>query len=256
MNTNGNIYTIIYTTVIVVVVAGILAAAASFLKPSQQANIKAETISQMLQAAQFDTQGMNNVQKLDKYAEEIESAFIVDAQGAKVRDLGITRDGIELEDGLKAQNYAIAGKDGYTLGLPVYIFKGGVTLIPCYGAGLWGPVWGYVAFEPDRYTIAGVYFDHESETPGLGAKIKDEPWFREKFAGKTVEWGDTPAFRLEKDAEAGGATNAVDAITGATMTSKGLNEALNVWFAAYEKHMGNAAFFSMLENHAINAEEE
>ena len=107
------------------------------------------------------------------------------------------------------------------------------------------------AFQPDCHTIAGAFFDHESETPGLGAKIKDEPWFREKFAGKTVEWGDTPAFRLEKNAEAAGGTNAVDAITGATMTSKGLNEALNVWFGAYEKHVGAGALLHMLEEHAI-----
>lgn len=239
MNTNGNIYTIIYTTVIVVVVAGILAAAASFLKPSQQANIKAETISQMLQAAQFDTQGMNNVQKLDKYAEEIESAFIVDAQGAKVRDLGITRDGIELEDGLKAQNYAIAGKDGYTLGLPVYIFKGGVTLIPCYGAGLWGPVWGYLAIEPDGTTIKGAYFDHESETAGLGSRIKDDPAFRNQFVGKKIAWEELPLFEIVKGGAPEGKENAIDAITGATMTSKGLDAAISTWLAAYKPYFIN-----------------
>lgn len=239
MNTNGNIYTIIYTTVIVVVVAGILAAAASFLKPSQQANIKAETISQMLQAAQFDTQGMNNVQKLDKYAQEIESAFIVDAQGAKVRDLGITRDGIELEDGLKAQNYAIAGKDGYTLGLPVYIFKGGVTLIPCYGAGLWGPVWGYLAIEPDGTTIKGAYFDHESETAGLGSRIKDDPAFRNQFVGKKIAWEELPLFEIVKGGAPEGKENAIDAITGATMTSKGLDAAISTWLAAYKPYFIN-----------------
>ncbi len=239
MNTNGNIYTIIYTTVIVVVVAGILAAAASFLKPSQQANIKAETISQMLQAAQFDTQGMNNVQKLDKYAQEIESAFIIDAQGAKVRDLGITRDGIELEDGLKAQNYAIAGKDGYTLGLPVYIFKGGVTLIPCYGAGLWGPVWGYLAIEPDGTTIKGAYFDHESETAGLGSRIKDDPAFRNQFVGKKIAWEELPLFEIVKGGAPEGKENAIDAITGATMTSKGLDAAISTWLAAYKPYFIN-----------------
>ena len=133
-------------------------------------------------------------------------------------------------------------------------------MIPVYGAGLWGPVWGYIAFQPDGKTIAGAYFDHESETPGLGAKIKDEAWFREKFIGKTVEWGDAPAFRLEKNAEASGATNAVDAISGATMTSKGLNEAMNVWFDAYEKHLGIGAFFNALGDASLseiaNEEEE
>ena len=239
MNTNGNIYTIIYTTLIVVVVAGILAAAASFLKPSQQANIKAETISQMLQAAQFDTQGMNNVQKLDKYAEEIESAFIIDAEGNKLRDLGVTRDAIELEDGLKAQNYAIAGKDGYTVGLPVYIFKGGVTLIPCYGAGLWGPVWGYLAIEPDGTTIKGAYFYHESETAGLGSRIKDDPAFRAQLVGKKIAWEEVPLFEIVKGGAPEGRENAIDAITGATMTSKGLDAAISTWLAAYKPYFIN-----------------
>ena len=238
MNTNGNIYTIVYTTVIVVIVAGILAAAATFLKPSQQANIKAETISQMLQAAQFETAGMNNVQKLDKYAAEIDRAFTVDAQGAKVKDLDVSRGNIELEDGLKAQNYALAGKGGYTVGLPVYILKDGVTVIPCYGAGLWGPVWGYLALGSDLKTIAGAYFDHESETPGLGGKIKDDPSFRAQFKGKSIDFNDPKAaFSIVKGGAPAGKANAIDAISGATMTSKGLDEAINVWIEAYKSYL-------------------
>ena len=142
-------------------------------------------------------------------------------------------------DRLKPQDKAI--KAGGEVTLPVYVFRSGVSVIPVYGAGLWGPVWGYVAFQPDGKTIAGAYFDHESETPGLGAKIKDEAWFREKFAGRQVAFGSEPLFNLSKNAEATGAANAVDAITGATMTSKGLGEALNVWFKAYEKHFQNNA---------------
>ena len=236
MNTNGNIYTIVYTTLIVVVVAGILAAAATFLKPSQQANIKAETISQMLQAAQFETAGLSNAGKLDKYAEEIECAFVIDASGAKVRDLSVSRDNIQLIDNLKAQNYAIAGKGGYETGLPVYILKNGVTIIPCYGAGLWGPVWGYLAIEPDGCTIKGAYFDHESETAGLGSRIKDDPAFRTQFCGKKIAWGQKPSFEIIKGGAPEGQENAIDAITGATMTSRGLNAAINTWLAAYEPY--------------------
>ena len=239
MNTNNNIYTVVYTAIIVVVVAGILAFVASKLGPAQQANAKAETLRQMMSAAGIkptdEIYATRNADILQLYADNIQEAYTIGLDGEKNGELGITKDNIQLVDRFKPQDRAI--KDGGNATLPVYVFKSGKIVIPVYGAGLWGPVWGYVAFEPDRYTIAGVYFDHEGETPGLGAKIKDEPWFREKFAGKTVEWGDTPAFRLEKNAEASGAANAVDAITGATMTSKGLNDALNVWFAAYEKHM-------------------
>ena len=239
MNTNSNIYTIIYTTVIVVVVAGLLAAAATFLKPAQQANIKAETISQMLQAAQISTEGMNNAAKLDKYAEVIDRAFAVNAQGAKIRDLGTSRDNIELIDGLKAQNYAIAGKDGYELALPVYMFKDGTTVIPCYGAGLWGPVWGYLAIEPDGSTIKGAYFDHESETAGLGARIKDDPAFRARLVGKKIAWNTDKRFEIVRGGAPEGQENAIDAITGATMTSRGLDAAINTWLQVYEAYFSS-----------------
>lgn len=248
MNTNSNAYTVIYTALVVVVVAAVLAFTAMKLKPAQSANAKAETLRQMMSAAQIkptdELYATRNADILQLYADNIQEAYTIGMDGEKNGELSIEKSKIELVDNLKPQNKAI--KAGEEATLPVYIFKNGDVVIPIYGAGLWGPVWGYVAFQPDCHTIAGAYFDHESETPGLGAKIKDEAWFREKFIGKTVEWGDVPAFRLEKNAEAGGASNAVDAISGATMTSKGLNEALNVWFGAYEKHLGIGALFIAL----------
>ena len=262
MNTNSNAYTVIYTTLVVVVVAAVLAFTAMKLKPAQSANAKAETLRQMMSAAQIkptdELYATKNAGVLQLYADNIQEAYTIGLDGQKNGELSVSKDKIELVDNLKPQNKAI--KDGGEAKLPVYIFKSGVTVIPIYGAGLWGPIWGYVAFQPDCHTIAGAFFDHESETPGLGAKIKDEPWFREKFVGKTVEWGDSPAFRLEKNAETTGADNAIDAITGATMTSKGLNEALNVWFGAYEKHLGVGALFNALGGETLsetdNEEEE
>jgi NADH:ubiquinone oxidoreductase, Na(+)-translocating, C subunit len=236
MNTNSNAYTIIYSTIVVVLVAAILAFVSSLLKPMQTANIKAETISQMLKAAQFYTEdecgGMSNDQLLAAYSENIKEAFVINAEGAKVRDLATEKNSIELEDGLKAQDINIrAGKQE----LPVYVFnKDGktVTVVPVYGAGLWGPVWGYVALEDDLKTIAGAYFDHASETPGLGAKIKDDPSFRQKFIGKQLNVTADKVFEIKKGASADDA-NSVDAITGATMTSKGLSGALENWLKAY-----------------------
>ena len=262
MNTNSNVYTVIYTTVIVIVVAALLAFVSSKLGPAQDANAKAETLRQMMSAAGVkpteELYAAKNADILQLYADNIKEAYTIGLDGEKNGELSVSKDKIDLVSKLKPQHKAILAQGDVTL--PVYVFKSGKAVIPIYGAGLWGPVWGYIAFEPDLHTIAGAFFDHESETPGLGAKIKDEPWFREKFIGKTVEWGETPAFRLEKNAEASGASNAVDAITGATMTSKGLNEALGVWFKAYENHFGLGAFFNALEEHAIetttNTEEE
>ncbi len=239
MNTNSNVYTLIYTTLVVVAVAAVLAFTATKLRPAQDANAKAETLRQMMSAAQIrptdELYATRNADILQLYADNVEQAYTIGLDGSKNGTLSTDKARIELVDRLKPQDKAI--KEGSEATLPVYVFKNGVTVIPVYGAGLWGPVWGYVAFQPDHRTIAGVYFDHESETPGLGAKIKDEAWFREKFAGKTVAFGSEPRFDLSKNAETGGAANAVDAITGATMTSKGLGDALNVWFKAYENHL-------------------
>ena len=261
MNTNSNVYTVVYTTVIVVIVAAVLAFVAAKLGPAQEANAKAETLRQMMSAAQIkpteELYSSKNAEILQLYADNIEEAYTIGLDGSKNGTLSASKDKIELVDRLKPQNKAI--KYGGEATLPVYVFKSGITVIPVYGAGLWGPIWGYIAFQPDCRTIAGAYFDHESETPGLGAKIKDEAWFREKFKGKTVEFGSDAPFNLSKNAEATGASNAVDAITGATMTSKGLNEALNLWFNAYEKHLGLGAFLNAAasgEAQTTTAEEE
>ena len=244
MNTNSNTYTIIYTTIIVTLVAAILAFVSQGLKAKQEANEKADTISQMMTAAKFATkaelQKMGNTAVLAKYAEEIENAFTVNMDGKKVADLEL--DQVFSPKELKKQNYKI--KDGSDAEIPVFIFKNGVTVVPVYGAGLWGPVWGYIAFEPNSNAIKGAYFDHESETAGLGAKIKDDPEFQAEFNGEKADFSNANVFDIVK----GGAPknvdgtsiidNKIDAITGATMTSNGLDAAIDTWLGAYAAYFG------------------
>ena len=244
MNTNSNTYTVVYTTIVCVLVAAILAFVSQSLKPSQEANEKAETISQILTAAQFgeksEWQAKGNAAVLDFYKSNIAESIVINASGEKVSDLNAADAEIYTTSSLKAQNYNIKG--GKDLQLPVYKFSNGISVIPVYGAGLWGPVWGYIAFESDLNTIAGAYFDHESETPGLGGKIKDDPSFRAQFKGKSVDFADAKGiFNIVKGGAPEGKANAIDAITGATMTSKGLNEAINVWLEAYKSFLGSNA---------------
>ena len=238
MNTNSNVYTIVYTTVIVVIAAAILSIAAMALKPKQDANIKAETISQMLTAAGFsskeDLAKLGNDQVLEMYSQNIKTAFLIDAEGNKTGELETETGSIELQDNLKLENKNIQNGNP---SLPVYVFeKDGaeINVIPCYGAGLWGPIWGYIAFDADCNRIVGAYFDHESETPGLGAKIKDEAWFRQQFEGKKVNFSKPDdAFNIVKGGAPESDESAIDAITGATMTCNGLDAALDTWFKAY-----------------------
>jgi Na+-transporting NADH:ubiquinone oxidoreductase subunit C len=125
----------------------------------------------------------------------------------------------------------------------VFKFKNGTVVVPVYGAGLWGPIWGYIAFEGGTSTIKGAYFDHESETAGLGAKIKDDPSFQAEFEGERADFTSASVFEIvkggaPKDAEGKSVVdNKIDAITGATMTSQGLDAAINTWLGAYSKHL-------------------
>ena len=210
----------------------------------QNANIKAETLSQMMTAAGLgskeDFSKMGNDGVLGTYSENIEQAFTVNLAGERTGELKTAKDEIELIDNLKPQNKAIlaAGEPQ----LPVYKFKSGVTVVPVYGAGLWGPIWGYIALEEDLRTIAGAYFDHDSETPGLGAKIKDEPSFKAQFEGKVfnLENPSNP-FDIVKGGAPEGAMDKIDAISGATMTCNGLNQAIDIWIGAYANYFSKAA---------------
>ena len=225
MNTNSNTYTVIYSIILVVIVAAVLAFAAMFLKPTQDANVKKDTISQILTAATVEGEDI-----LATYQNEIESAILVDLEGNKVDDLDIEDCEVYGTADLKRQ---IAAEQK---ALPVYIFKNGVTVVPCYGAGLWGPIWGYVGFEGDLKTIKAVCFGHKGETPGLGAKISDEPSFAEAFVGQQVGSGDI-LFEVAKPANRETEKNGVDAISGATITSQALGKTLNQWFGFYQNYL-------------------
>ena len=204
MRTESNTYTVIYTTLVCVLVALVLALVSQTLKPRQQANEKAETARQILVAA-----GYGEMEGWRKAGNSSVLEFFND------NILGNPQ--IYTTSQLKAQNYNI--KNGKPLSLPLYRFNNGITVLAVYGTGLWGPVWGYIGLEEDMVTVAGAYFDHESETPGLGGRIKDDPSFRASFKGKTIEQSGQIEF---------------DAISGATMTSKGLDAAIKNWMNAYQ----------------------
>ena len=175
-----------------------------------------------------------------------EDMVVIDLEGNVIRELNTKRENLEVYSPkeLKRQNYNIKGGANKTAEpeLPVFVFKNGRTVVPIYGAGLWGPIWGYISFEKDSDVMAGAYFDHESETAGLGAKIKDDPSFQKEFVGEVANFGSSNVIEIvkggaPKDAEGKSEKdNKVDAISGATMTSQGLDAAIDTWLGAYAKY--------------------
>ena len=91
------------------------------------------------------------------------------------------------------------------------------------GMGFWAPVHAILALKPDIKTILGVRFYKHSETPGLGGRISEQ-WFRGQFNGKTLD-PDGSKIRLISSGKTK-LKNDVDAITGATETSKKVEQIL------------------------------
>ncbi len=252
MNTNSNLYTIVYSIILVVVVAAILSIAAISLQPKQNENIKLETVTKVLSAATstFDLSGEDNI--LASYAEKVVDAYYVNGLGERVGNMNTGKENLDdievpTTSDLKRQNDLIKKIDAGNgdlkkdLRLPVFEFKideAYVSVIPCYGPGLWGPIWGYVAVADDGCTIVGAVFDHKSETPGLGAKIAEEP-FCSLFPGKQIS-RDKVKFSVIKNGDPND-PNAVDAISGASITSRSLGACLNTWFTYYEPYLNALA---------------
>lgn len=217
MDTNGNKYTIIYASVMVVVVAVMLAIAATQLKPFQDANILIEKKQNILKSVNIVA---DSKQANDLFSNTIKELFIVNSKGEKV-------EGDAFKVDLKVEH----SKHIDQRKLPVYVAdmgeKGKVYIIPLRGAGLWGPIWGYVALSSDMNTIYGANFDHQGETPGLGAEINTEK-FQKPFIGKTIfdQSGIFTSVIVAKIGEKSDLAHSVDAISGGTITSKGLQKML------------------------------
>ncbi|MBO4557566.1 MAG: NADH:ubiquinone reductase (Na(+)-transporting) subunit C [Bacteroidales bacterium] len=234
MNTNSNVYTVIYTTILVVIVAAILAFAASALKSRQQANADLAKMKTIMMAANMGQNPDGSVDKsadfMKLYNDHITNAFVVDAEGNVVEGVDAFKD-IDL----KSQFSAL--KKGQEVKLPVYecTMDDGrkVNILAMYGAGLWGAIWGYVAVEDDNETVAGAIFDHASETPGLGAKIAEPPFYTQFRGKKLSDAGQFSSVKVIKGG-ANGSENGVDAISGATMTSKAVSASLEQWLGAYK----------------------
>ena len=226
MKTNSNSYTIIYSVIIVVIVAFLLAFVSQALKPMQDANVALDKKKQILNS--LNIRDLNDAQADAKYKEVIVADRVIDEKG-KVLLPGTT--------GGENAGFKLESKDYKEGKLALYICRvNGETkyVVPVYGMGLWGPISGYIALNADTSTRYGVYFNHESETAGLGAEIKDNKAWQEKFQGKKLfKNGDDKTIALSVEKKVEDPTTQVDAVTGATLTSYGVRDMLHEALVKY-----------------------
>lgn len=219
MNRQSNTYTIIYSVILVAVVGIVLSVVYQALRPKQVENIQNDTRRQILAAALIAPEAGQNI--ADLYKEHITSSYIVNYQGERM-DAGTNPFDINMATEVKVPAEKRL--------LPVFecqTDKGLKYIIPVYGQGLWGPIWGYVAFDDNGDTIYGAYFAHQGETPGLGAEI-EKPVFQQQFEGKDVfsSDGEFTSVKVVKVGQEPSTGAWVHAISGGTITSQGLQKML------------------------------
>ena len=225
LNTNSNSYTIIYSIIIVVLVAFLLAFVFQALKPMQDANVALDKKKQILNS--LNIRDLNNEEAAAKYQEVVLADEIIDEQG-NVLEKG--------EQGGENYGFKLNSADFKNGKLALFVCKvDGQTkyVIPVYGMGLWGAINGYIAINADKSTVFGTYFDHESETAGLGAEIKDNRAWQNQFQGKKLFAQDPQKIALAVSKKVEDPSTQVDGITGATLTSNGVTEMLQTCLGAY-----------------------
>ena len=188
LNTNSNSYIIIYSAILVVIVAFLLAFVYQALKPMQDANVALDVKKQILYS--LNIRSLDGAEAEAKYAEVVKEESEIEGQKCYVCEV----------DGEK------------------------VVVASLKGMGLWGGISGYVSLKGDG-TVYGAYFNHESETAGLGAEIKDSQAWQEKFIGKRIfdENGNVVLSVVKKVEDP---ATQVDCVTGATLTSNGVSDML------------------------------
>ena len=224
----SNRYIFIFSAVMVIVVAILLSLAATILQPRQSRNLEIEKKQSMLESIGILSTVQNAEELYDKYIEE---GFVINSKGEPVESV----------DAFTVELRAEQRKPVTEQLLPVFNAESDtgekLTIIPVEGKGLWGPIYGYVSIKPDMNTIHGVTFDHKGETPGLGAEINTTP-FESMFNGKELYESDQfVSIGVLKGGAPENDPHNVDAISGGTITSKGLEDMLLNGIGKYNDYL-------------------
>ena len=232
MRSFSNTYIFVFSLIMVTIVAVLLSFVSMSLKPRQLLNIETEKKDNILTTVGVTEEAVGvdkNTFISDEFKKYITDSYCVDYNGNKV-DADAFEVTLNLEEEIR--------KPREERNYPVFVYTGddGTEryVVPVRGRGLWGPIWGYIALESDLNTIAGTVFDHEGETPGLGAQIATVP-FEKEFNGKTIfnDAGEFVSIEVVKGGADPSDKHGVDAISGGTITSKGLQAMLSDCLSGY-----------------------
>lgn len=232
--------TLTVAIVLCVVCSVLVSSAAVGLRPFQEANKKRYERQNILAAAGYTQQEIQ--QQGEELFKDIQTLLINLDTGEPATDVDLAaydqkqaakdpQTSVEVAE--DATSFGFKRREKYS---KVYLLKREGELkkviLPIYGKGLWSTLYGFIALEGDLNTVAGITFYEHKETPGLGGEV-DNPQWKAQWEDKLVrdEQGD---FRLEvlkgevpDDSE--NAAYQIDGLSGATITSRGVSNAVQYW---------------------------
>lgn len=230
-----NSYIFLYASGMVLVVAAVLSVASMVLKPFQERNVeiakKLDILRSVGKADELGSASNKNVYVEQEYDKYIRESYVINSAGKRIE--GVDAFTVRLNEEVR--------KPVELRNLPIYVAQHDDNtvnyIIPVLGRGLWGPIRGYVALNEDFNTIFGVIFDHDKETPGLGAEINTS-MFEDQFMGKQIfnESGEFVSIRVQKAGLPPYGNSSVDGISGGTITSQGVDLMLKDVLGSYETY--------------------
>lgn len=229
---HSNKYTICFTAILTIILASLLSFAAASLDEKYKLNVELDSKKNILSSLGYKEDADNKwtpEEILDIFNKNIQS-YVLNKNGEQT-DLNVN---------------SIDPETDYS-NMPIYVNKVNNVIqgyaIPISGKGLWSTLYGYFAIEPDCETAKGITFYAHKETPGLGGEV-DKAWFQNNFIGKKFvdENGVLIGIKVIKGKANPNSSHAVDGISGATVTSKGLEVFLLDDLKKYEP------FFKKLRN--------
>ena len=238
--------TITVALVLCLVCAVVVSSAAVILRPAQAVNEKANMQMNILQAA-----GLYDPQESIQDQFQIVTTRLVNLEtGEFVEGMDAERYNQRKASKDPSMNRVLSGEEDIASIkrqakiAKIYLIENGdqieKIILPIHGYGLWSTLYGFMALEGDGNTVAGLGFYEHAETPGLGGEV-DNPNWKAQWTGKQVYNGDAVALRLVKGGADRSDSYGVDALSGATLTSRGVDNLLKFW-------MSDAGFKPFLDN--------
>ncbi len=240
--------TLLVTVVLSLICSVLVSAAAVFLKPVQDQNIKLDVQRNILAISGLtaDAKALSVAEVAELY-KRIQPR-LVDLKTGKFVDEanGLTVDQydqrVAAKDPKASQALAgskdIAGIKRQADVAKVYLVeqdgKMQTLILPVHGYGLWSTMYGFLALENNLNTVKGFGFFEQAETPGLGGEVSNPVW-KSRWSGKEIYGVDGQvALHVIKggvDPTNPGAMNQIDGLAGATLTANGVSNLIKFWLS-------------------------